>query len=211
MKFSFTTKNQSPWLEEYYKKYLPDIGYLVEVGVGHLISPTYSLGDYYDRLLCGSNSFDLIMGGWSAILIDPIKEYCEEAKEVYKNVLDRVFIENYGISNKKETLKFYMLDSFLPNTLPKDNNLNYIHKNYELLPLNDLLVKNKCPNDFDLLSIDVEGFELKVLESIDFSYYRPKLIITETCIVSYEDTIGIIKDNYSFLHSDSLNSLFIRK
>jgi len=207
---NFSVQNQSPWLINYYNKYLPEIGYVVEVGVGHLVSPNFKLGDTFSEIKCGSNSYDLIKSGWSALLIDPIFEYCEEAKLVYSEN-NNVNIECVGVSDVDEELIFYMEDTFLPNTVPVRPDLPYIGRQCKLEPLNKLLIRNNVPKNFDLLSIDVEGFELKVLKTFDTIEYCPKLIIVETNQVSSEEVTRMLEKNYLLMQKDYLNSVYIRK
>lgn len=45
--------------------------------------------------------------------------------------------------------------------------------------LNDLLAKHGAPADFDYLSMDTEGSELAILESFDFTRWRPRIITVE--------------------------------
>ena len=49
----------------------------------------------------------------------------------------------------------------------------------EAITLASVLDKYNIPKQFDLLCIDVEGHELEVLKSINFSTHRPKLIVVE--------------------------------
>lgn len=46
------------------------------------------------------------------------------------------------------------------------------------LTLNQIVEKNKV-SKIDLLCIDVEGHDFKVLKSLDLTKYRPKLIVVE--------------------------------
>lgn len=206
----FSSENQSPWIVNFYNKYLPNIGYLVEVGVGHLISPVYKLGTPFNSLQCGSNSYDLIKSGWSALLIDPIKEYCEEALLVYSKD-SNVTIECFGVSDREEELTFNMEDTFIPNNTPVRNDLPYIGRKCKLYPFSYFLEKNKVPNNFDLLSIDVEGFELKVLKTFNTKKYFPKIIIVETNPTPTEAVLDVLSDSYTLAQKDNINSLFVRK
>jgi FkbM family methyltransferase len=45
--------------------------------------------------------------------------------------------------------------------------------------LDDILIEARAPNEFDFLSIDVEGHELEVLGGFDFARWRPRLILLE--------------------------------
>lgn len=49
----------------------------------------------------------------------------------------------------------------------------------ETVSLNDLLATHQAPPDFDYLSMDTEGSELQILESLDFALFRPKVITVE--------------------------------
>lgn len=207
---NFSVQNQSPWLINYYNKYLPKNGFLVEVGVGHIISPNYSIGMNFSEITCGSNSYDLIKSGWGALLIDAISEYCEEAKLVYSGI-DNVNIKCIGVSDKEEELTFFMEDTFIPNSVPIRNDLPYIGRKCKLVPLSKLLNDNSVPKNFDLLSIDVEGFELKVLSTFDTEEYSPKLIVVETNQISSAEILKLIGKNYTLVQSDYINSIFIRK
>ena len=55
-------------------------------------------------------------------------------------------------------------------------------ESYEIVEsrrLTEVLNSNGVPNKFDLLIIDAEGMDLEVLASLDFTQYRPHLIISE--------------------------------
>ncbi|MBT8419555.1 MAG: FkbM family methyltransferase, partial [Gammaproteobacteria bacterium] len=45
--------------------------------------------------------------------------------------------------------------------------------------LHSILHECAVPRQFELLSIDVEGAEYKVLQSLDLLQYRPRLIVIE--------------------------------
>jgi FkbM family methyltransferase len=54
-------------------------------------------------------------------------------------------------------------------------------KTYQVqtISLNDLLLKHSAPSDIGYLSIDTEGSELSIIETIDFTRYRFRLITVE--------------------------------
>ena len=67
----------------------------------------------------------------------------------------------------------------------------------ETISLNDLLKNNNAPFDFDYLSIDTEGSEFDILESLDYSTYKPKIITVE--------------HNNNVTHRNKLYSLLVSK
>lgn len=66
------------------------------------------------------------------------------------------------------------------------------------LPLSKILDRNDY-NDADILVVDVEGFENEVLRSIDFTKFRPRLIVLETTHMSrdeWRDTKALVPGEY---------------
>ena len=127
-----------------------------------------------------NNTYLLFKKGWTGINID----------------LDRVNIDlfnynrpndfnfNIAISDKIEELDLYYYHQKSPiNTL--DVNVSKkqgskIEKTIKIQTNTLTNIINKTTiNDIDVLSIDVEGFELKVLKGLDFNKFKPKIIITE--------------------------------
>ncbi|MGA2058081.1 MAG: FkbM family methyltransferase [Bradyrhizobium sp.] len=73
-----------------------------------------------------------------------------------------------------------------------------------LVPANDILAGH-FPAGFDFLSIDTEGCNLEIIESIDFGRFRPKII----CIEASDDFSPIMKaNNYEFLARTPDNMIF---
>lgn len=75
-------------------------------------------------------------------------------------------------------------------------------------PLSTILEAVNCPQDFDLLSLDVEGFELEVLKGLDLKKHRPRYILIETAdLEAVQSTLADdyeLKDQWS--HHDYLFS-----
>ena len=47
------------------------------------------------------------------------------------------------------------------------------------MPLEKVLQKSQVPVNFDLLVVDVEGFEYEVFKSFDLNIWKPKVMIVE--------------------------------
>jgi len=185
-------------------KYIPfkKDGFLVEIGVGHTVN-------------CGSNTADLLDIGWGGIYIEPVLEYCNEARIRHKDNLERLKIVNYGASDVEEELSLYLGDSFIPNTLGNSwdgvTSYEWIGRKYQTKITNDILIENKCPEYFEILSIDVEGFEDKVLLGINFEMFHPKIIILEKNIITTLDFVNILPSEYKIESEDGLNVCFIKQ
>ena len=210
----FTEQNQSPWLLKYYNEYFENKidGYFVEIGVGHTLYgidniKEGTLKDLINPRRVGSNTADLLDLGWSGIYIEPVKEYCEEALVAHANNLDRLHIVNVGAGNSSTELPFFLGDSFIPNSAG-NRGYDWIGRTIPIKKTSTILEEYDCPNDIDIMSIDVEGFEDKVILGMDFVKYNVKMLILEINQVSVECIDNILPDHYDFKESDGLNAVW---
>jgi FkbM family methyltransferase len=211
-KYTFSVENQTPWLIEIYNKVLPykTDGYLVEIGVGHTIKGIdRELPENLVNFTKGpSNTADLLDIGWSGIYIDPVEEYCKEAKLAHLNNLDRLKIVNIGASDKDGELQLYLGDSFVENSFGKQG-YNWIGRKVKTQKTSDILEKHNCPKNIDIMSIDVEGFEVNVLLGLDFEKYIPHILICEIQPTPIIEITKIIPSYYELVGNDGLNAVWI--
>ena len=95
-----------------------------------------------------SNTFNLVLNDWNAV-------YIEGDKSKYIDLLNTV----------KKHKKIVPINAFVA----KDKTSK--------LSLDNLLKKTKVPLDFELLSIDIDSFDLEVWESLNI--YNPKIVVIE--------------------------------
>lgn len=96
-----------------------------------------------------SNTFALVLRGWNAILI-------EGDVEKYKDLLATARAHS--------------------NIFPINAYVAAMHE--EPTSLDNLLKLTPCPSDFEVLSIDIDSYDLLVWESL--KNYKPKVVIIET-------------------------------
>lgn len=129
-----------------------------------------------------SNSYYLEQQGWKGVAVDPLRSLQEKwAKERNATFL------NMAISSQAENRPFvevlprmgweHTLSSFKGFVRPEDIAI-YETVEYDVpcLPLSQALPPAFTP---DLILIDVEGAEPFVIEGLDFSVSRPRLIMCE--------------------------------
>lgn len=137
--------------------------------------------------ITGSNTYLLEESGWDGILIEPNPELKEELSRNRPNT-------------KKEFKAISTLSEVSFNSVEGEGNLHGLSRidsnsdfiehvehhggkvNQHSIPcrrLDELLAELNAPKDFDFLSIDVEGHELNVLQSMDFEKFKPQLICIE--------------------------------
>ena len=162
---------QVPLLLHYYEKYLPQVGTFVEIGAfdGESFSNTSCLAD----------------AGWNGSYIEPIPDYAKRCETRHINNAVRVY--NLAIGDTEGFLEInvgHALTTANEETLLAYRDIEWSknHK-YEgklsvpVLPLNEFLRLNNIAAGFDLLVVDVEGFEEKVFGTFDLGYWQPTMII----------------------------------
>jgi len=97
---------------------------------------------------------------------------------------------NVGVAGESGTLKFYMIDKWSGrNTFNKESAEEFVrmYPSFQISEIIDIpvvtvtdILNQFCNGMFpDFLSLDVEGLDLSILQSIDFSRSAPKLICVE--------------------------------
>ncbi|MFL2889277.1 MAG: FkbM family methyltransferase [Pelagibacteraceae bacterium] len=137
-----------------------------------------------------SNTYMLFKRGWYGVNIDMEKDKIETFN------LSRPKDYNFlgAISNSIENVKIYRNQKFgvnssiIPNFINKEIIIdeNNIQTTTLDIVLNNSPFKNK---KIDLLNIDTEGNDLKVLKSLSFKIYDPELIIIETHVKKIENIL----------------------
>lgn len=133
---------------------------------------------------------------WSGVFVEPMADYMNKLKELYKNSVGFQF-ECSAIGDSNEQKEFYYLNSGsnLPkwfnqiSTLDRDYLMQYreqipnIEKHIFSKKVNcitfDALLDRYEIKKIDLLHIDAEGQDFKIIQMLDFDKIKPKLILFE--------------------------------
>jgi len=144
----------------------------------------------------------VVANEWSGILVEPKLENFEQLKKNYSSCTGLIF-ENLGISDKEEIKTYYHLgknvilndNGFNPKLLHQqgtfdkkilEKNKKYItnfeecilEEKIQCISLKKLLEKHKVKK-VDLLVVDAEGHDFKVIKTLDFIKYMPKMVYLE--------------------------------
>lgn len=220
---------QSDWISNIYNNLFSEKknGFVVEIGVGCVLDwesmGTPRLLEESDSLLQGkSATIELLEHGWSGIYVEPIREFLYNELEPLLNKIlpdgaSRVKMLPYAASDvngfvkivKDETLDNQQYSAPTPESevIP----YNYHNRIVETRVIADLLTENDCPQDIDVLLIDVEGYELNVLRGFDFSKHQPKLIFIEIDKVPLHEIMQHIPSDYNVLMQDGLNAAIVKE
>lgn len=213
MKYCFRGESESPWLVDIYNEYLDykSNGFLVEIGVGHTIKGIDKTlpKELINFVSARSNTLDLIDFGWSGIYIEPVKEYCEELQIRQKNNLNRIKIVNLGASDTERELKLFLGDTFISNSFD-GTGYSWVGRSVKTQVTSKILEDNNCPKNIDIMSIDVEGFELNVIRGIDFNEHSPKILICEINQTPRDEITKLLPKTYKMIKHDNLNAVWVK-
>jgi FkbM family methyltransferase len=154
---------------------------------------------------------------WSGILVEPDYHNFQNLVQNYTGIPGLVF-ENTGIAEKAGSLVFHYVEgvsekdpgwfdqigSFDENTFRK--NIAFSPglaarrrtKEIAVITIGELLEKHGVQR-LDLLHTDTEGYDFRILNSIDFAKLSPRVVIFESeWMTRYE--LGILTDRFRALH-----------
>lgn len=173
-----------------------------------------------------NNTYSFYLKGCKGVCIEPDVEMVNTIKRTRPN--DTVL--NIGIASKSTgSAVFYLFPKIYNgwSTFSKEeaeirkseSGINYQIKNVELKNINTIIREyfNPYPN---FISLDVEGFDLEILESLNFDKYKPEVICAETISFGYltnsEKKISSIAEfmfqkGYAVYADTHINTIFCRK
>ena len=204
-RYSYSQEGEDLILRKIFKK--QDIGFYVDVGAHHP-----------KRF---SNTFLLYKKGWRGINIDATPG----SMKLFNIFRTRDINLELGIGTREEVLNYYIfnepaLNSFskkLSDERTKEQNQVFIKDTVKVKvkPLYKVLDTHLKDNYIDVLNVDVEGMDLDVLKSNDWSKYRPKYIIVEMLKSNFSEIdkepifLLMKKQNY-VIFSKQVNTVFFK-
>ena len=185
--------------------------------------PSYlDIGAHHPTYL--SNTYFFYQRGCRGVCIEPDPALCENIRN--KRSRDICLNAGVGISSKTNA-EFYVMTTKTLSTFSREDAEHYqgygtqkIEKilRIPLIPVNEIIQNNfkSCPN---LVSLDVEGLDLDILKSFDFTKYRPEVFCVETLTYvedKSETKLSEINDLLSskdyMVYADTyINTIFVDK
>ena len=193
-------------------------GYFVEIGA-------YD-GENFSNTSCLSDA------GWAGLYVEPIKEFADKCRARH-SLNQRVTVVNCAASDVNGEEEIFIGDTL--TTLVGDQVSDYekidwakgLHRGnsrkIRTETLDKILETHQVPVGFDVLVVDVEGAEDKVIRGFDIELWHPKVILIEledehpdfrnnarivsavACIRQKIESAG-----YAIYFKDHINSLYVR-
>ena len=183
--------------------------------------PTYLDIGTYDPIN-DNNTYLFYLAGCRGVLVEPNKAISERLRSVRPG--DTLLVAGIGVDETPEA-DYYMLDNPGLNTFDKEEAEKVVRETrykiqqvvkMPLLNINKVIAEHFGGKAPDLISIDIEGMDFDVLNTLDFKKYRPKLICAETLIVNSlkhnpKTTKLLTDNNYEVRGMTVANTFFVDK
>jgi FkbM family methyltransferase len=160
-----------------------------------------------------SNTYGFYIKGWHGINIDPNPESIKK----FNIIRPKDNNINIGVSDVPGELTYFKFKEAAFNTFSLD-----VIKSYETSPIDKIPIKverldkilgacNIPKTGIDFMTIDTEGFDLKVLKSNDWEKYRPKVIAVEFDKNDNSIDCFLEQKSYSLICNTILTKVFLDK
>lgn len=209
---------------------IPQLDFLFELFLGKRNTGVFVEVGAHDGLSC-SNTWGLAIRGWRGYLIEAIPEYAEKCRhnhEKNKNVsvrqvaigsADNQEIE-FTVGGQLTTANSNLSLEYQQTPWAKSLITN-TRVTVPVMKLDTFLDESGIEHNFDLLVVDVEGFEAEVFAGFDIRTWQPKMIIielTEThpdlrANATSDAKLGqsILTSGYEIVYKDSINTVFVQR
>jgi FkbM family methyltransferase len=201
--------------------YLDTFGYITD---GHFVD--VGAFDCYQW----SNTFTLASAGWKGIFVEPQPDLADRCRHRLDG-MDHVEVVEMAISDRVCEIPLRLagslssIDSDHVDVYSMSDEFAFFFSGdpeYMLVQtttLDRLLGDRKWPRGFEVLSIDVEGHEMSVLNEFSIHWWRPHLVIVEVHEQHREEAMSsrAVEINqyfevagYEKIYSDHINNIYRR-
>jgi FkbM family methyltransferase len=190
-------------------------GFFVEVGA-------------YDGISF-SNTSCLATRGWSGVLVEPIPQFAQACRELYKSN-NRIEVVESAVGDKEgeiditiagslTTTNGALLEAYKGIEWSKQSVQNTSAIRVHQTTLDALLERRVDARPIDLVVIDVEGAEAAVLRGFSLATWRPRMLIIEL-VHTHPDLHSVSAGDahlqrlieeagYLVVYKDSINTVFV--
>jgi FkbM family methyltransferase len=168
-----------------------------------------------------SNTYFFYLQGASGVCVEPDPSLFEE----FPKLRPRDTHLNCGVGVEPGFANFFVMSTPTLNTFSSEEASRYVssgnyfirsQKKIEILTINHIIENNflACPN---LVSLDIEGWDLIVLKSLDFQRYRPEVFCIETLSFTEDNSERKLTEVIEFMHQNDyitygdtyINTIFV--
>lgn len=205
-----------------------NLSFLYELVFGRLSSGVFVEIGAHDGVFV-SNSFGLAKRGWTGWLVEPHPDFADQCRRNLRQFPRCTVVETAvaspGVSSVElhiagplTTANLELLTEYRSTTWAADEVSNAVL----MVPsetLDALLSRLALDQGFEVLIVDVEGFESQVFSGFDLQTWRPKMLIVEladthpdlasTAKSDAELSRAIQETGYQVVYKDAVNTVFV--
>lgn len=177
-----------------------------------------------------SNTSFLADQGWRGVYVEPVPLFAQRARR--RHALNKVRIDQTAITEKPGAMTIHVMGALTTSDAGSVEALKSVAWAREqaeqshaiTVPcdtLSAVLGRNRVPNAFDLMVVDIEGAEKLVVDALLAGPWRPKVLIVEL-VDEHPNFTGMPKvrqshreartaladAGYSIFHTDEINTIF---
>jgi len=170
-----------------------------------------------------SNALAFIEIGWSAYLIEPSPTVFPKLTARHK---DNIHVQCFqvAISDIAKELTFYesssaskgedraLVSSLLPSEILKWKRAGVVFKPIKVQSITwNAFVALHDIDRLDYITIDAEGFDLKILRQINFDQHQTKVVCVEWNSINKHSYVSVMnKYGFNMAHQNAENLIFVR-
>ena len=194
--------------------------YIIELFDKNFVGKFLDVGCYHPTR--HNNTYTMYKSGWSGMNIDlnPL------TIELFDFMRPRDININSGVSDTEIEKKLYFIDELNTQNTLDQNQLNFLKNHHnikesEILEkkiqtrnLNNILDDHKFYN-IDFMNLDIEGHELKVLETLDFNKINIKYLCIEMIENNQESVLNnkkikdlLFQNNFKLIKNFDFNYIY---
>lgn len=170
----------------------------------------------------GSNTFSFYVRGSRGVLVEPNPFMAELLRKARPE--DVVLDVGVSADGSKEADYYVLRDRPQLNTFSREQADRYVAEagpatiekvvRMPLRPVNEILAEHFAGAPPDLVSIDVEGLDLAILQTLDFTRFRPAVFCVETLVYGgnqqREPTLELMREHgYAVRAGTFVNTIFV--
>ncbi len=156
----------------------------------------------------GSQTWLFEQHGWTGILVEPMAKNCELLREHRPG--SRVFQCALGAPEQRGRVQINVAagNDGLSGLVVNEGVVVERVEDVELRTLDEVLADAGNPK-IDLMSIDVEGFELQVFRGLDLVRHQPALLLVEDHLQHLSVHRHLVRNGYRLVKRTGLNNWYI--
>jgi len=180
-----------------------------------------------------SNTSWLADNGWRGVYVEPSRQFSQLCR--LRHCLNRTQVLNLAAGEAEGEVMLMQseaLSTMCEGTFDEYGRIPWAKKQLKkqlkqqptrVCRLDSLLLETNTPVGFELLVVDVEGYEENVFKGFDLAHWKPRLLIVELCDVhpdfsQNQDLVdsasrvrqSILAAGYQEIYCDEINSIFER-